>query len=168
MDLPLKKIAREALDTFPPLGRDRDAANNYAQRMLTKHVSEIRKSEQTVLDADVQEQRQLLDHWVNSLEVATQSDSADMSDNDDADNKEPTEPPNIEQLGAIISACFHTATDGSPEHLAVLHRRAINELNQYLSETDIGWTEKRQFKSKGKKLIETHLKDISTENGDAI
>ena len=166
MDLTLKKIAIEALDNFPPFGEDRGTASNYAQRMLTKHISEMRKSGQTVSDEDAQEQRQLLDGLINSLEVAATADSAPMSDNVDITDEKPEAPLHTEQLTAVISACFHTTTDGSPKHLAVLRSRALNELKQYLSDASIGWAEKRRLKNKGKRLIDMHMKDISIENGN--
>lgn len=174
IDLTLKKIAIEALETFPPhdtgLGKDLGTASNYAQRMLTKHISEIRKSGQIVSDEDTQEQRQLLDGLINSLDVPAPTDSDPIFNNADTDNNKieneaPETPLHLAQLTAIISACFHTPTDGSAKHLAFLRSRARGELNQYLNDANIGWTEKRHLKSKGKRLIDIHMKDINQKNG---
>lgn len=167
-DLPLQTIAKDALGTFPPIGTDRDTASNYAQRMLTQHVSKMRKSGQTVLDADVQEQRQVLDTWINTLEVTSTPDSLSSPDSTKQAKREIEKPQHIERLETIISACFHTATDGSPEHLTHLRNRAMKEVNQYLGKADIRWGEKRRFKSKAKQLIEMHLKDIGKENEDML
>ena len=125
MDLPLQKIAQEALDTFPPTGKDRDTASNYAQRMLTQRVSKMRKSGQTVLDADVQDRRQVLDSLINTLEAVTAADSLSSPDSPKQVERQIENPQHIEQLEAIISACFDTATDGSHEHLAHLRSRAM-------------------------------------------
>jgi len=167
-DLPLQKMAQEALDTFPPTsedrgedrGEDRDAASNYAQRMLTQHVSKMRKSGQSVLDADVQELRQVLNTWINTLEFTSAPDSLSSPDNTKQVKRDIEKPQHIERLETIISACFHTATDGSPKHLTHLRRRAMKEVDQYLGKADIGWSEKRRFKSKAKRLINKHLQGI--------
>jgi len=168
MDLPVHTIAKDALDTFPPVGTDRDAASNYAQRMLTQHFAEIRKSGQSISDEEMQEQRQALNRLIDTLDVTANPVLTSTPDNDDTKKEEPGTPLHTQQLEAIISACFHTATDGSPEHLAVLRRRAVSALTQYLSDANLGWTEKRRLKSKGKRLIDMHMKDISKGSGDAL
>lgn len=159
-DIKLQEIAAEALNTFPPLGNDKGAASNYAQRVLTKVLSEQRKSGQDITEDAVQDLRAALDVWINTLDgpptSPVQFETAGSSE------KEP-EAPSTERLEAVVSACFHVTTDGSPEHLNHLRNTAMKDVTDYLGTTNATWLERRRFKARAKQMIQGHIEDMQQD-----
>ncbi len=149
-DIKLHQIASDALNTFPPLGDDNSAASNHAQRMLTKILSQKRKSGQNISDETDQALRAELDCVINTIEVPF---IASPKTEPEKPTAVEAQAPQAEQIDAIISDCFHTATDGSPEHLKYLHSKANAEIVNYLRTTNAGFITKFYFNNYAKRQI---------------
>lgn len=159
-DIKVHEIAAEALNTFPPLGDDRGAASNYAQRLLTKILSEQRKSGKEITEDAAQDLRAALDDRIKTLDGSSASpvhfETAGSSEAE-------YEKPSVETLAAIISDCFHVTTDGSPGHLNHLCDRAMKDVTDYLRTTNAAWMERRRFKAYARQLIQGHIEDMQRD-----
>lgn len=153
----LREIAIEALGTFPPLGNDNGAASNYAQRMLTKLLSEERQSGSDISEDAAQTMRASLDQEMNSIEIAAEPAPSFETKKQAVPKSQPAE---IGQLTSIISDSFHTSTDGSQEHLAHLRQRALQNAANYLKNTNAGWLTRLRFMKHTKRLIRNHIEQM--------
>lgn len=150
-EINLGAMATEALRTFPPLDGDIGAASNFAQRMLTKKLSEKRKSGEDIPESTEQALRLDLDTELNRIDVpAPALEEAQQEVQTHAHPRLPEK----EHLTSIISNCFHTSSDGSPEHVSHLGKTAMRGVTDYLNATGVGWIERRPFTKYAKKLIQ--------------
>jgi len=154
-DINLQSIALKALNAFPPMGSDNSAASDYAQKMLTKILSQKRKQGDNLTEEEVRTLRATLGVTINITQVPSRPVGTP-----EAGKHIPLalKHPQINDLEPIISDCFHTATDGSPQHLKYLGDRAMKRVMDYLGSTNVGWFERMRLKSRTKKLIQKHIK----------
>lgn len=157
----MRQIANEAFETFPPLGEDGSAACNFAQRMLTKAISESRKSGGDISNAQARSLRDELDAELAAIDHVKISP---MTDNAVATvSSHPLPSADASEIAAIIAAVFHTSTDGSPDHLSHLKHTALDRVEQYLATTKTGFLDKRRFRKQAKQILNNHLNDLQKD-----
>lgn len=154
----LHLIVEDSLNTMPILNGDTSFTSNYAQRILTKSISDRRKSGIDISDNESQELRKCLDALLDnykhsSIQPITTEEIKEIV-------PKISKKPDLEMLFSTISSCFHTSTDGSASHLDYLKQKANREALIYLQNFDLSWLEKRRMKREVSKII--------TENIDSI
>lgn len=160
LDINLPELSQQALECFPPLGDDRGVASNYAQRLLTKSISEARKLGKDITDDEAQTLRAKLEAEINAFDI-TSLPAVDVEAITPQPLEESTIKPSNESLDALIADCFHTASDGSAEHLKHLQERALQKVEAYLALTDAGWIKRRRFTKRAKQVIQRHVADMA-------
>jgi len=153
----VREIAREAIETFPARDGDNGAAANFAQRMLTRLLSERRHGGEEIPEDAAQTLRARLFGEIDAIEPQSapirageivQQTTVEIG------------APQIEVLERIISDTFHTSTDGSPEHIKHLRRTALKRAAEYLGTTEAGWLVRRKFMKRTKQIIQAHIEDM--------
>ena len=153
----VREIAREAIETFPARDGDNGAAANFAQRMLTRLLSERRQAGEAVTEDAAQALRAQLYREIDAIEPQ----SAPIQPGEVLQQTTvETGAPRIEDLGRIISDTFHTSTDGSAEHIKHLRRTALKRAAEYLDTTDAGWLVRHKFMKRAKQIIQAHIEEM--------
>lgn len=153
----VREIAREAIDTFPARDGDNGAAANFAQRMLTRLLSEKRQAGEAITEDAAQALRARLYREI----AATEPQSASILVGEILQQTTvEIGTRQIEVLERIISDTFHTSTDGSAEHIKHLRRTALKRASEYLGTTDAGWHVRRGLMKRTKKIIQTHIEKM--------
>jgi hypothetical protein len=162
LEVSLPELSKQALECFPPLGKDRGAASNFAQRQLTKIIAEARKSGKDITEDEAQALRASLESEINAFDT-TSLPADDVEHATPKPIESDVAKPSSEIMEALIADCFHTASDGSSEHLKHLQQKALNKVEAYLTSTDAGWMERRRFTKQAKQLIQRHMADMAPE-----
>jgi len=149
-DIVLKEIVDQAYTAMPPIGNDFGAASNFAQRMLTKSISELRKSGQVISDDKAQELRATLNDAISNFDLSTIQTPSARIDETSISSKAKA---NIETLSSIITNSFHTSTDGSKDRTDLLTTRAMKEAVIYIKNCNTSWLECFRLKKQAKKII---------------
>lgn len=153
----VREIAREAIDAFPARDGDNGAAANFAQRMLTRLLSEKRQAGEAISEDAAQALRARLYREID----ATEPQSAPIQAGEIVQQTMvEIGAPQIEVLERIISDNFHTSTDGSPEHIKHLRRTALKRAAEYLGTTKSGWLARRRCMKRAKSIIQAHIEEM--------
>lgn len=153
----VREIAREAIETFPARDGDNGAAANFAQRMLTRLLSEKRQAGEAITEDAAQALRARLYTEID----ATEPQSAPIQAGEIVQQTMvEIGAPQIEVLERIISDNFHTSTDGSPEHIKHLRRTALKRAAEYLGTTKSGWLVRRRCMKRAKSIIQAHIEEM--------
>jgi len=150
-EINLDLIVEDSLNAMPILNGDTSFTNNYAQRILTKSISDKRKSGINISDDESQELRRCLDALLDNRKNSSIQPIA-TEDIEEIPTKE-SRKPDLEILFKTISSCFHTSTDGSESHSDYLKQKANNEALIYLQNFNLSWLEKRKIKKEVVKMI---------------
>jgi len=153
----LKEIVVEAYAAMPPIGNDSGAADNFAQRILTKKISELRKSGQMISDNKAQELRAALDVIISDFDMSDLQASFVSTEKITVATKQK---PSLEILSTIVANNFHTSTDGSKARIALLTTRAMKEAVIYIENCDASWLECFRLKKRAKKMINEKIVEL--------
>ena len=71
LDINIPELTQHALEYFPSLDDDRGTTRNYAQGLLTKHISEARKLRKHITDDEALTPRANLESEINTFDITS-------------------------------------------------------------------------------------------------